>query len=138
MTPEQLQAKLALLADTVARLRRIPTSSLDAFRADERNVDAALRRLQVAIQILIDVGGHVVARLGLGVPETSQDALDRLERAGHLAAGDAARFGRIFAFRNRIVHLYDRVDDAVVHEVLVRHIGDLEDLARAYLAALSK
>lgn len=136
MTPEQVQAKLALLANTLERLRRIPASDLDAFCADERNVDAALRLLQVAIQILIDVGTHVVARLGLGAPETSRDLLDRLERAGKLPPGSAARFGRVFAFRNRIVHLYDRVDEAVVHDVVVKHTQDIEELARLYIAAL--
>ncbi len=136
MTPEQVQAKLALLAATIAQLRAMDARSLEAFRADDRNVDAALRRLQVAIQILIDVGSHVVSRLGLGAPETSQDLLDRLEHAGKLPAGSTARFGRIFAFRNRIVHLYDRVDDAVVLEILAKHLGDLEELARHYLAVL--
>ena len=136
MTPEQMQAKLALLVSTLERLRRIPVTSLEAFRAEERNVDAALRNLQVAIQILIDVGSHVVARLGLGVPDTSQDVLDRLERAGKLPAGAASRFGRVFAFRNRIVHLYDRLDDALVHEIIVKHTADLEELARHFIAAL--
>jgi uncharacterized protein YutE (UPF0331/DUF86 family) len=100
VTPEEIQAKLTRLADAIDALRRLPASSLEAFRSDERNLDAALRRLQVAIQILIDVGSHVVAQLGLGAPETSRDLLERLEAAGHLPAGAAARFGRIFAFRS--------------------------------------
>lgn len=136
MTPEQVQAKLALLADTIARLRALDPGSFEAFRADDRNADAALRRLQVAIQILIDVGSHLVARLGLGAPETSTDLLVRLESAGKLPAGAAARFGRIFAFRNRIVHLYDRVDDEVVYTIVASDLSDLEELARLYLALL--
>jgi uncharacterized protein YutE (UPF0331/DUF86 family) len=137
MTPEQVQAKLALLAETIDRLRAVPQGTLEEFRSDDRNVDAALRRLQVALQILIDVGSHTVSRLGLGAPDTSQDLLVRLERSGHLQPGEAARFGRMFAFRNRIVHLYDRVDDAVVHEVVTQHLQDMEELARRYLTALN-
>jgi len=136
VTPEQLQAKLALLASTVERLRQMESSSLDAFRDDDRNVDAALRRLQVAIQILIDVGSHLVALRGLGAPEGSQDLLDRLEEAGDLPPGSARRFGRIFAFRNRIVHLYDRVDDEVVFDIVVNHLENLDELARLYLELL--
>ncbi len=85
---------------------------------------------------MIDVGSHLVARLGLGPSETSQDLLVRLERAGKLHAGEAQRFGKLFAFRNRIVHLYDRVDDAVVISILRHDLGDLEELASRYLAAL--
>jgi uncharacterized protein YutE (UPF0331/DUF86 family) len=137
VTPEEIQAKLTRLADAIDALRRLPASSLEAFRSDERNLDAALRRLQVAIQILIDVGSHVVAQLGLGAPETSRDLLERLEAAGHLPAGAAARFGPIFAFRNRIVHLYDRIDDSVVYEIMSRNLGDLQELAAYYIDALS-
>jgi uncharacterized protein YutE (UPF0331/DUF86 family) len=136
MSPEQVQAKLVVLADAIARLRAIPHDDLAQFRADDRNIDAALRRLQVAIQVLIDVGSHLVSRLGLGTPDSSQDLLDRLERAGRLPPGSAQRFGKVFAFRNRIVHVYDGIDDAVVFAVVASELGDLEELARLYLAAL--
>ncbi len=88
--------------------------------------------MQVAIQVLIEVGSHVVAMLGLGTPETSVDVLDRLERAGRLPGGSTARVRRMFSFRNRVVHLYDRVDDAWVYEIVRAHVGDLEELARHY------
>ena len=138
MTPEQLQAKLAQLAEAIAKLRALPQSSLDEFRADDRNVDAALRRLQVAIQLLIDVGSHLVAKLGLGAPDSSRDLLERMERAGYLAAGATLRFGRIFAFRNRIVHLYDRVDDEIVFGVVRDHLADLEELGGTYAELIAK
>jgi uncharacterized protein YutE (UPF0331/DUF86 family) len=136
MTPEQVQAKLTHLADAIAKLRTMPQSSLEDFRADDRNLDSALHRLQVAIQILIDVGSHVVAQLGLGAPETSHDILERLEKAGRLPSGATARFGKMFAFRNRVVHLYDRIDDDFVYDVVTQHLGDLEDLATHYIDAL--
>lgn len=136
MSPEQMQSKLEHLATALEGIRRLPQESLDDFRSDDRNLDAAVRRLQVAIQVLIDVGSHVVAELGLGAPESGRDLLERLERAGHLPAGRAARFGKMFGFRNRIVHLYDRVDDTFVYEIMTQHLGDLEELARLYIDAL--
>lgn len=137
MSPEQLQAKLTYLAEALAKLRQLPQSTLEEFRADPRNLDAALHRLQVAIQILIDVGSHVVARLGLGVPDSSRDLLERLERNGHLPDGSVARFGRMFAFRNRVVHLYDRVDDEHVFAIVTNDLEDLEDLATRYIDLLT-
>lgn len=138
MSPEQVQAKLALLAEAIDRLRALPQSSPAEFLEDDRNVDAALRRLQVAIQILIDVGSYVVSKLGLGAPDTSQDLLDKLERAGRLKPGEAAQFGKMFAFRNRIVHLYDRVDEALVFEIVTRHLDDLGALASRYVDAITE
>lgn len=138
MTPEQLQAKLALLVETLERLRATTPATLEELRADDRNLPAALHRLQIAIQILIDVGSHLVARLGLGAPDSSHDVLARLETAGKLPPGSTARFGKMFAFRNRVVHLYDHVDDAVVYAILTHDLGDLEELARLYLLHLPR
>lgn len=137
MTPEQVQAKLVFLAEALAKLRQLPQGTLEEFLSDPRNVDAALHRLQVAIQILIDVGSHVVATRGLGAPDSSRDLLERLERAGHLPPESVTRFGRIFAFRNRVVHLYDRVDDAVVFAIVTNDIPDLEELATRYIDLLA-
>jgi uncharacterized protein YutE (UPF0331/DUF86 family) len=137
MSPEQLQAKLAHLADALEKLRALPHESLEQFRSDDRNLDAALHRLQIAIQVLIDVGSHVVSQLGLGAPSSSHDVLERLERAGRIPPGATIRFGRMFAFRNRIVHLYDRVDDTFVFEIMTAHLDELGELATLYLDALS-
>ena len=62
MTPEQAAAKLVQLAEVLAKLRTLPHGDIERFRADDRNLDAALRRLQVAIQILIDVRQARVTR----------------------------------------------------------------------------
>jgi uncharacterized protein YutE (UPF0331/DUF86 family) len=42
----------------------------------------------------------------------------------------------MFAFRNRVVHLYDRVEARIVYEILTRNRDDLEELLRHLLAAL--
>jgi uncharacterized protein YutE (UPF0331/DUF86 family) len=50
---------------------------------------------------------------------------ERLEQAGLLPPGTAARAAPIVGFRNRIVHLYDRVDERRVDEVLTQHRSDV-------------
>lgn len=82
------------------------------------------------------MGSFVLARLGLGAPDTSRDIVERLERAGKLPAGSTAKYGPIFGFRNRLVHLYDRIDPKIVHRMLIENRGDLEDLARLLVTAL--
>lgn len=39
MSPEQVQAKLAMLARTLEQLRSMDVRSLEAFKADDRNLD---------------------------------------------------------------------------------------------------
>lgn len=136
MTFEQLQTKLDLLKANLARLDDIPQASLEEFVSDFRNVSATLYLLQTSIQALIDLGSYLVAHHALPVPQTSHDVFARLEDAALLPAGTAARFAPIVGFRNRVVHLYDRVDEQRVYEILTRHRADLPELLDLLLASL--
>lgn len=138
MTFEQVHAKLALLREQLEKLDRIPQATYEEFDADFRNLDSALRRLQVAIQVLIDLASFVLARRGLGTPSSSREILEQLEQAGHLPAGSVDRFGPIFGFRNRIVHLYDRIDSERVYAILTEERADLEELGRLLVDALGE
>lgn len=134
MSGNRIETKLAVLRDNLARLALIPQGTLDEFLADFRNVDSALHRLQTSIQALIDVGSYKCGRRGLTPPDTSRDILTALEHDGALPRGTAERFAPLFAFRNRVVQLYDRVDSARVYDVLTRHRQDLATLLDLLLA----
>lgn len=135
MSEDELQGKLALIRENLERLAQIPQGSYEEFDSDFRNIDSALHRLQTSIQALIDIGSMVMAQQGLGAPNTSREILERLEASGRLPPGSVARFGPIFGFRNRIVHLYDRVDPEIVYRVLREDRGDLAELARLLVEA---
>lgn len=134
MTFDQVQSKLDLLKANLEQLDRIPQSSLEEFAADFRNVQATLHLLQTSIQALIDLGAFLVAERSLTTPRTSQDVLERLEEDGALPPGSAARYAPVIGFRNRVVHLYDRVDERRVYEILTRHRVDLAELLDLLLA----
>lgn len=136
MTSEQIQTKLDALKANLALLDEIPQGSYEEFAGDFRNVAAALYLLQTAIQALIDVASFAVAQRALPTPRTSHEAFERLEEAGLVPAGTAARVAPIVGFRNRVVHLYDRVDERRVYEILTRHRDDLPELLDRVLAVI--
>ena len=137
MTSEGVKAKLAILRDDLERLEQIPQATLPEFLADFRNLDSALHRLQTSIQALINVATFVASTRGLGPLSSSIEALEKLEGHALLPAGATARFAPIFGFRNRVVHLYDRIDPAIVFKVLTEHRSDIVDLAKMLTAALT-
>jgi uncharacterized protein YutE (UPF0331/DUF86 family) len=136
MTFESIAQKLDIVRESLERLESLPQSSYAEFSADFRNLDSTLHRLQTAIQALIDVASYVVSSRGLGVPQTSLEALEKLEAANLLPHGSAARFAPLIGFRNRVVHLYDRIDPQIVYQILTQHRGDLTDLAALLVRAL--
>lgn len=133
MTLENIQSKLDMLRENLERLEQIPQASFEEFAGDFRNVDSAQHRLQTSIQALINVGSFLLALLGLPAPRTSREILERLEEGGHVPPGTVERFGPIFGFRNRIVHLYDRVDSRIVYRILRENRTDLADLMTVML-----
>jgi uncharacterized protein YutE (UPF0331/DUF86 family) len=67
---------------------------------------------------------------------TSVDVLDRLEASGRLPSGSTVKFRPIIGFRNRVVHLYDRIDPEIVYRTLVEDRADLRTLLDLLLRAV--
>jgi len=133
-----IQRRLEILRVNLERLAEIPQETLEDFSADFRNLDSALHRLQTSIQALLDIGAVLVSRLGLPAPRTSIDILSSLEEAGHLPEGSSAKFRPILGFRNRVVHLYDRIDEKIVYRILTEERGDLVELLELLLDAAER
>lgn len=134
MTFDEVQARLDVLRMNLQWMEKIPQGTFEEFSSDFRNVPAAIYLLQTSVQALIDLGSYLVARLGLEAPRRSQEVFERLEAAGELPSGTAARCVSIVGFRNRVVHLYDRVDARIVFEILTEHRRDLAELLDLLLA----
>jgi uncharacterized protein YutE (UPF0331/DUF86 family) len=134
MNGKSIETKLAVLRDNLARLAEIPQASFAEFAADFRNVDSALHRLQTSIQALLDIGSFKLGRRGIAPPNTSRDILVALETEKALPPGTAERYAPLFAFRNRVVHLYDHIDPRRVWEILTQHRHDLASLLDLLLA----
>ena len=106
MTPGQISKRivterLASIDTMLTRIRALPLQHRQAFRADPRNVAAAESYLRRALEALLDLGRHILAKgLGYGVSEYRQIAaklceLDVLaEREGNLLA-------QMAGYRNR-------------------------------------
>jgi uncharacterized protein YutE (UPF0331/DUF86 family) len=123
-----------LVRTNLDKLARVPQSAYDEFAADFRNTEAALHLLQTAIQALVDLASGICATLGLDTPRTSFEVLERLEEDHRLPSGSAKRFAPIIGFRNRVVHLYDRIDPMIVYRVVTERRTELMDLLDLLLA----
>lgn len=135
MTHADVADKAAFVRAALEGLESLPQDSLETFLADPRNLPSALHWLQTAIQALVDIGLIVVSARGLPTPRSSSEVLERLEEAGALPPDSSPRFRPIVGFRNRVVHLYDRIDPEIVYRVLVEDRGDLVELLDLLLVA---
>lgn len=125
---ESIAARLERLQPLLGELERIRADGRDAYLGDLRTRLAADHAIQLAIQVCIDVGAHVISELGLPPPSDYRGVFASLRSAG-LEADLAERLGAAAGMRNIIVHDYLQLDDEEVWRALDR----LDDV-RAFAA----
>jgi len=126
-------ALLATYAGYLEELARLPPAELVA---DFRITGAARYYLQVGIECAIDVGAHIIASDTRRRAESYREIFRILEEEGVIEPELAAELLPAAALRNRLVHAYDTVDDALVHGMLAnasRVLGRFAQAVAAYL-----
>lgn len=117
--------KSALVDEMLRGLASLPLTSLEAFQSDARNVAAAESYLRRALEALLDLGRHVLAKgLGEGALEYKQIAL-ALRRAGVLDEADGAALLEMAGYRNRLTHFYDEVTTAELFDICAHRSTDV-------------
>lgn len=139
MTPSGVRAKivaerLAWIRDLLAGVRSLPLESYEAFTADRRTAAAAESYVRRALEALMDLGRHVLAKgFGVAVAEY-RDIARRLQEQGVLDADRAALMGQMARYRNRMVHFYDEVSSSELYDICRHRLQDVEQLADAIAA----
>jgi len=106
----------------------------------ERNLDLAWiieHGLQLCIQIVLDIGNHILAEEGIVVDEYS-DIFAELARMNILPEKFAQDISGMAGFRNILVHEYAKVNKAKVAEVLNHRLGDFREFARYIVKYLDR
>jgi uncharacterized protein YutE (UPF0331/DUF86 family) len=124
------------IADALRRLRELGRLPEDAFLADFRNTESAKYLLIVATEAAIDICNHVVARRSGRAPEDYADCFAVLVELKVISSDLAERLQRMARFRNLLVHVYWRVDNRRVYEVIRDNLGDLDTFRGEVLRAL--
>ncbi len=137
MTPGRLSRRvvadrLAWVERMVAEIRSLPLADRDAFFADRRNLWTAESCLRRALEALLDLGRHILAKgFGVGVSEYKEIAVVLKER-GVLSPDEADLLRVLAGYRNRLVHLYHEVSPEELYEICCQRLADLERGAAAY------
>jgi uncharacterized protein YutE (UPF0331/DUF86 family) len=107
-------------------LRALPLDTFDAFRSDSRNVASAESYLRRALEALLDLGRHILAKgFGRAVSEYKEIAVV-LVQVGVLDQSQGRLLRNLAGYRNRLVHFYDEVTDRELYEICTGRLGDLE------------
>ncbi len=120
---ELIEKKLAFIETCVSELRALCVP--ENIEQDVREERFAAHTLQIAIQAALDVASHIVSDQRLGEPESNRELFQKLADTGWVAPHLIEPLRDMAGFRNVVVHGYQRVNPAVVREVVQNHLDDL-------------
>ena len=121
-----IQRKLSFIDLKLRNLETLKLMERQEFLAGFQAIDAAKYNLQVCIEAIIDVSNHVVARERWGIPSTSSEAVRLLIEHGVLDKDNELSLVQMVKFRNRIVHLYQEVDDSEIYRIIHENLDDIK------------
>ncbi len=113
------------------RRRLEPLRDLDAREYETDHAFAGRYLVQASAQVSIDLANHVIASSGWRAPADFRDSFTVLEENDVLDSELADRMRTLAGLRNRLVHVYEEVDDAIVHDSLPSGLDDLSRFAQA-------
>jgi len=91
----------------------------------------------VAMEGCIDVSNHILSREHGGVPESYADGFILLEERGTIPENLAQNLANMAKFRNLLVHLYCKVDDERLYQILQSQLSGIDAfidcIAKKYL-----
>ncbi|MFP4409361.1 MAG: type VII toxin-antitoxin system HepT family RNase toxin, partial [Spirochaetaceae bacterium] len=127
-----LDVKLESLDRCLRRIKEHTPVSARSLSEDYDAQDIVSVNLQRAIQICVDVGGHLISQRGWTAPSTMAETFAVLTEHGVLGEELSARLRRAVGFRNISVHEYETIDWDRVYRLITEHL----DLFREFGAAV--
>jgi uncharacterized protein YutE (UPF0331/DUF86 family) len=99
------------------------------FEKDFMKQDAIAANLQRACELCIDLANMAVRAGKLGLPKSSAESFEILERESVIPAELCARLMSMTAFRNILVHQYSKINLSVMVSVIESHLDELTEFA---------
>ena len=101
-------------------------------------LNAAKYSFIVAIQGIIDICHHIVARFSGKVPDEYGECFLILKEMGYLTSDYALKLKAIAGFRNILIHLYHEVDDKRVLKYLKKDLWIIEEFLKVIKRVLEE
>jgi Uncharacterized conserved protein len=127
---DRIVSFLRLISNDIKDVEECSKVDLDTF-LNSRSLQAIVeRRLQTATESCINIGNHIISRLGLRAPQDYADVFRVLMEEKILSDDLAQQMMDMAKFRNLLVHIYWEIDHRRVYESLPQRIETLRKFAK--------
>lgn len=122
----------------ISEIKSLPLDSYELFINESRNIWAAESCLRRALESLLDIGRHILAKcFGLGVSEYKEIAKE-LDRRKVLSTQESRLLRILAGYRNRLVHFYHEVSTEELYQICKDDLDDITKIKKAYIDWIKK
>jgi uncharacterized protein YutE (UPF0331/DUF86 family) len=122
-----IENKISSVKKYLRILERYKRCSQDEIVNDIDKKGAVERYLYLAVQASIDLAESVIAYKNLRRPSTMSDSFYILQEDGIISIELTEKMVKMTGFRNIIAHDYEKLNYAIVYDVLQNRLIDIED-----------
>ncbi len=130
--PEVIRKRLNKLDEYLKIIEEIKKYSFDEFISDPEHYGSAERFLQLSIEILSDIGNHIIADEDLGMINWQSDIPEILFKNNYISDKLKLDWIQIIGFRNILVHDYLDIDRKIVFSIMQNNLRDIYELRKIF------
>lgn len=124
--------KLKKLDETIRLFEGMHQYPREIFLENRMLQAAAERFFILAIEIVTDIGEHLLAEQAKVTVESYKDVILQLGKQGLIPLDVSKRNAHMTGFRNLLVHAYEDVDAKLVYEYLLSAPKEFRAFAKAF------
>lgn len=110
----------------IEAIKELPLQNRTEFLKDRRNVASAESYLRRALEALLDLGRHILAK-GFAYPATEYKEIAKgLLEKKVLPKEEAALLDKMAGYRNRMVHFYHEITPEELYEICRYHLDEIK------------
>ena len=130
--------KLAELEEYLGQIKEYSENTVQEYSDDWKIQRVVERTLQMMIENCVDIASHIISDRKYRIPKSYADTFNVLHKEGIIEKELFDTMERMAKFRNIVVHHYDKVDAAIVVDILKRYLGDFQRYANAIVNLLKE
>jgi len=124
--------KVATIERCIKRVEEVYEQNPDNL-TDFTKQDSIILNIQRACEASIDLAMHLVSEKSLGLPQTSREAFDLLEKAELIQPLLVKNLKAMVGFRNIAVHDYQAVNLSILESIIEKHLQDFTVFTKVVL-----
>ena len=132
LRPLTISRKLEKLDEVIRQLEGIKSYKREEFLSNKILQAAAERFFILGIEIITDVGEHLLTQEKHVSPESYNEIISELGRTKLVPPSVAKRNAGMARFRNLLIHVYDIIEPKLVHEYLQSAPQEFRAFAKAF------